>query len=144
MIDLFPNETLIFQWLLFMTAFGALHFGIFRPALRLIQERTERSEGERERAEQLMAHAESLLQVCEQKIAEARTTGLQDRGNRLREGERRGREIIGQAREEIGKDLDKMRHRLETSQREASLHLKQYAEDLGQMIAEKVLERPLS
>lgn len=144
MIDLFPNETILFQWLLFMTALWALHFGIFRPALRLIRERGERTEGERQRAEQLMAHAESLLQACEQKIVEARTTGLKDRENRLREGEGKGREIVGQAREGIGKELDKMRHRLESSQREASLHLKQYAEELGKMIAEKVLERPLS
>lgn len=142
-MDLFPNETVLFQWLLFMTALFALNYGVFRPVMHLIRERKERTEGERAKAEELVKKAESLLAECERRIGEARKAGMEERESRLREAEQAARERIRQVRQEIDKEMGELRESLEQERRKASLQLKQYGETIAREIAEKILERPV-
>ncbi len=142
-MDIFPNETVLFQWLLFMTALVSLNYGVFRPVLHLIRRRREQTEGERRKAEELMKRSEHLLLQCEERLQAARNEGARLREASLREGTEVEKGLLKEARGEIGRKLDEMRIELERQTRTASLHLKQYGEEIGREIAERILERKI-
>jgi len=143
-MTLFPDATIVFQWLLFMTALVVLHYGIFRPILHRIRERQERGERERRKAEALRRVAEGLLAECEQRIAEAHIQGARERERHLAEGETRVREILTGLKRDIDQEMEDLRNRLDREKRQASLELKQYAQGLGREIAEEILGRRLT
>jgi len=140
-MDLFPNETVLFQWFLFVTAFFALHFGVFRPVLHLIRERKELTEGAREKAQELTRRAGELLQDWELKIRGAREKGARDRESLLQEGEARQSEILDAVRAEGTRKLETLRGQLEKKQKEVSLQLRQYGQEMGREIVETLLGR---
>ena len=140
-MDIFPNETVIFQWFLFMTALLALNFGVFRPVLHLIKERRERTAGEKEKAREMMERADRLVSLCQTRLAEARGVGSKMREERLREGEAHGRDLVAKARVVMDQKMEGLRKQLEAETRQAGLQLKQYAQGLGTEMAEKILER---
>lgn len=140
-MDLFPNETVVFQWFLFITALVALNYGVFRPVLHILQERKNRTEGERKKSEELFHRAENLLTECEKKIAEAHKAGAQEREKLLRETSEKERVFLQQRRGEVDKKMEELRSNLGRQYHEASLQLKQYGQKLGHEIAEKVLGR---
>lgn len=143
-MDLLPNETIIFQWLLFMTALMALHYGVFRPVFRLLEERRDRTDGERKKTEQLAARAERLLEQCSQGMNEARVKGIAEREVRLREGEDFQQGEFKKIRAEIQRDLEGLRQDLDRESRNCRLELRGQAQILGREIAEKILERAVS
>ncbi|MBI4373832.1 MAG: ATP synthase F0 subunit B [Deltaproteobacteria bacterium] len=140
-MDLFPNQTVIFQWLLFMTAFFALHFGVFRPVLHLIRQRKDRTSGERERVEQLNQRIETLVAQCTQKLDEGRKAGILERERSLQEAESESRHLIQSVKQEIEKEIDGARSELDRQMRSLSMQVNSYAQELGREIAGKVLER---
>jgi len=142
-MDIFPNETVLFQWLLFIAALLSLNYGVFRPALHLIRRRRERTEGERRKAEELVLRSEQLIEQCEGRLQAARIEGARLREERLREGIGVEKELMREARGEIGRKMEEMRVELEGQTRTASLHLKQYGEEIGREIAERILERKI-
>lgn len=142
-MDIFPNQTVVFQWFLFMTALVALHYGVFRPVLHLLRERRERTAGERQKAEELAQRAALLLAECEKRMMEARGIGSDAREERLREAEQVTRELIQGARQELDKQVEKLKRQIEQEGREASLRLRQYGQEIGKEMAEQILERNL-
>ena len=144
MIDLLPNETIIFQWVIFMIAVVLLHFGIFKPVLRIIQERKLRTSGAKHEAETLQKKAEEMALSCETKMEQARLTGLKKMADVRNAAEKHAEEILKKVRSESEKHLEALRHDIESASLQASLQLKQYARELGQEVASKILERPLA
>lgn len=140
-MDIFPNSTVLFQWFLFMTALFALHLGVFRPTLHLIQERRLRTSGEREKAEELLKRVGLLSDQYEKKMAEARLIGIQEKEERLRNGGEVARDHLREARQRIDSQLEKLRQSLEAQGLQVSLQLKQHAQELGQAIAVKIIGR---
>ena len=111
-MDIFPNETVIFQWFLFMTALLALNFGVFRPVLHLIKERRERTAGEQEKAREMMERADRLVSLCQTRLAEARGVGSKMREERLRAGEALGRDLVVKARIAMDRKIEELRKQL--------------------------------
>ncbi|MBI2082371.1 MAG: hypothetical protein HYT76_02265 [Deltaproteobacteria bacterium] len=124
-----------------MTALFALHFGVFRPVLHLIQQRKDRTSGERERVEQLNQRIETLVAQCDKRLEEGRRTGALEKERLLQEAETASREVIHSVRQEIEKEMEKARTDLDRQARSISLQLKQHAQELGREIASKVLEK---
>lgn len=141
MIDLLPNSTIFYQWVIFMIALATLHFGIFKPVLRIIAERRNRTQGARETAHSLQHRSEEMLAQCEKKIGEAKALGLEKRAAHLQAGEKVKEELLGKTRAEINQQMEKIRHQIEAETREASLQLKQYAQQISHDVASKVLGR---
>ncbi|MBI2500743.1 MAG: ATP synthase F0 subunit B [Deltaproteobacteria bacterium] len=143
-MDLLPNQTLVFQWFIFITAALALHWGVFRPVIRILSLREEKTVGEQERTVQLIKRGERLANDYARKIDEARTLGGRERGSVLREAEEFQRQTLQQAKEEVNRQIESLRLTLEREARQASIELKKYSNEAAQETVEKILERKLS
>lgn len=141
MIDLLPNTTVLYQWLIFMAALFTLHFGIFRPVLRILEARKAKTVGEKEQAKGLEQRSEEILQFCEKKLVEARSLGGREKEERLRAGEKYVQELMKKTRQEIDHKMEEIRQTIEREGKETALQLKQYAQEVSREIASKLLER---
>ncbi len=143
MIDLFPNATIFIQWGLFAVALITLHFGIFRPTLRILRERRLRTEGERETAKSLEIRALELTALCEKKVEEARATGGRKKEEIRAAGEKVVAGLLQKTRGDMEAQMEAMRQTIERESREASMQLKQHAQEIAREIAGKVLGREI-
>jgi len=143
MIDLFPNETFFVQWVIFLIAFFVLRSLVFRPTLRLFEERKRQTEGERVRAEQLVEKTARLIEQVETKLGQARDKGLQQKETLLKEGYDYRNKISQDVRDESQKMMKEVQARIAKEGNVTRAKLREEAQKIGQIIAEKILERPL-
>lgn len=143
MIDLFPNETVLYQWFLFMVALVTLNWGIFRPVLRILEERKKGSSGARAEAKGLEERVMELSAVCEKKLDEARLSGAKKKAEIRQMGERHVEELLKKTRQETDAKMTEVHASIEAQARETSLKLKQYSQELAREITSKVLEREI-
>ena len=143
MIELLPDGTILFQWAIFITAVLTLHFGIFRPTLRILNERKVRSLGEKETAKNLDEKSQEMLVLCEKRIEEARLVGWQKKAELRSSAEKFAEDLLKKTRAELQQKMDETRGQVESESREAAFKLRQEARDLSNRIATKVLEREI-
>jgi F0F1-type ATP synthase membrane subunit b/b' len=139
-IDLMPNPTAIVQWFIFMIAVFTLHFGIFKPTLRLIMARRERSIGARRSAGAMMKKSEEQSLIIEQKIQEARKLGYKKIEEAVHAGEKESERLLAAARDKVGQSLETLRKEIELESKEALLQLRQQSQEISRDIAKAVLE----
>lgn len=141
MIDLLPNETIVFQWVIFMTAVLTLHFGIFRPALKILDERESRTAGAKKEAEESEKKSQEVLAVCEKRVEEAHRTGARKKEEIRATGERYAEDLMKKTRGELERRMEEARQKIEKESKEAALLLKQVVRELSHEMASKILER---
>ena len=141
MINLLPDAAILFQWVIFMIAVFTLHFGIFRPTLKIIEMRRSKTTGAKEKADALSHESESMVAFVEKKMESARLQGLKLREERRMAGNKATEETIKKTRQEIDQKLDALRQDIEKAARQASIQLQQQAHDMAREIASRVLER---
>lgn len=141
MIDLLPNATIAYQWVIFMVAFLVLHFGVFRPTLKIIEQRTSKTAGEKETARALEEESKAMELVYAKRIEEARLEGIRKKDVHRTGGEKYVEDLLKKTRAEIEQDMDRSRSEIDRQSKEAALQLRQQARELGHDIAVKVLER---
>ncbi len=137
------NHTLLIQMLNFIVLIILLNAIIFKPILRILDERKEKVEGTLNEARLLTEKAEELMAEYERKMAEARQQALQmvNEGRLQAIEEQRG--ILARAKEEAEEQLTKLKENIEREKEEASGALERFAQVLSISIAERLLERPL-
>lgn len=143
MIDLSVNETALFQWAIFMIAFLILNFGIFRPVLRILEERKAKTVGEKETALKLNEKSQEMRTVYDKKMEEARLEGIRKKDVLRTSGEKYVDDLLKKTRGETESSMEAARGEIDRQSKEAALQLRQQARDLGREIAVKVLERNL-
>ncbi len=143
MIDLLPNPTIVCQWVLFMVAVFTLHFGIFRPTLRIIQERKNRTEGEKESAHSLESQCHDMTAQVEKRMEEARIMGARKKDERRLAAEKFTEELLKRTRGELEKKMEETRLTVEKESKEAAMQLRQQVRSLAHDITVKVLEREI-
>ncbi|MBI1909699.1 MAG: ATP synthase F0 subunit B [Deltaproteobacteria bacterium] len=143
MIDLFPNATFFVQWALFLIAFLTLRQAVFLPTLKILKARQEKTDGERQRADQLEGETEKMFLQIEAVLAQARTRGLKVKERQRGEATQHQAQVFRRVREAGQRHLQEVQKQVESRGHEVALQLRQYAQQLGRDLAEKVLERPL-
>jgi F-type H+-transporting ATPase subunit b len=117
---------------------------LFRPLRTIIDERERRTGEARAELDDARGVQERRLDEIEQRLKEARREAYEireaaQRAGRIRrdelmaEARQQAHQVVDEARQEIAEDLETARHDLEAE-----------AERLSQMIAERVVGRPLS
>ncbi len=139
MIDL--NATLIIQLVNFLVLMVLLDRILFRPMLRVLQERQERTEGRRRQAETLEAEAESIWADYQAKIREAKAEADRVRTQLIHEAEARRQKLLADAAAEAETQLAKIRAQVRAEADEARKVLEADARTLAQELAERLLER---
>lgn len=129
-------------------AFAALVFPvnalIFKPLFRVLDEREARIEGARARAAEVQVEADALLERYREAIREVREEAERDRRGELEAARREHGSRSDQARADAQGVLEQGRSELDVWLGEARGELRQSAEPLAQLAAERVLGRGLS
>ncbi len=144
MIDLLPNETVLYQWVIFMIAVLTLHFGVFRPTLRILEERKSRTSGAKKNAKELEEKSQEMLTACEKKLEEARLVGVKKKDEIRTVGEKYAGELLKKTRAELERQMEEARQKIDQQAKEASLLLKQSIREIARDLAAKALERGIS
>jgi F0F1-type ATP synthase membrane subunit b/b' len=142
-IELIPDFTIVYQWILFMIAFMALHFCVFRPALHLIDRRRTGTDGAKETADALKIESEKLAAVYEKKLESARLEGIRKKDEIRTSGEKYKEESIKKARAEVERSLEEVRSKIDLESKEATLQLRSKSREMAHEIASKILEREI-
>jgi F-type H+-transporting ATPase subunit b len=117
---------------------------IFQPIFGVLDARTDRIKGARDRSQQLEAEADSVLERYETAIREARAESEATRQGQLATAREEQTNLTQQARGEAENELEQARASLNQSLEEARTTLRANAEDLATAAAEQVLGRVLS
>jgi F-type H+-transporting ATPase subunit b len=139
MISLLPDHTLVIQWLIFVLVLCVLNFGIFRPILKILRERQNKTKGERLRAEEFEKKAAQLTAQYEEELTKARLQGNQERDRLCKEGEQVYSEIVKATRATEEAKLEEIRSDLAQKRQSATTQLEKTAQDMGQEVATMVL-----
>jgi F-type H+-transporting ATPase subunit b len=141
MLKIPPDYTFVVQIVIFVVLWIALKRLWFDPALRVIRERAARSEGTVAEARAIQAEAERLRARHAAALDEARVEAQREMQEVLRAAETEQKRYIAEAREEAHRTLAEMRTRVAEEVAIARRGLRDSAQDVARIVAEKVLGR---
>jgi F-type H+-transporting ATPase subunit b len=133
------NVTLIVQLVVFLTVMLWLSFVLFRPMLRLLEEREKRIEGTRREAERLTTAGGEKSGIIDIRIDEARAQAMEERAALRSQGQKVYQELVDSARHQAQDKLNKARGEIHKAQTEAAAALKRDAEALAALIVKQVV-----
>ena len=137
------DYSLLLQVVNFIILIFLLNFIVFRPILRIIDERKEKTEGTLADARRLMDEAEALLSEYNEKVSDAqqRAVGIINEGRAKAIEEQRV--ALADAKKKAEEHLRLLEERIGKERKEAAQKLSSFAKIFSINIAEKLLDRPL-
>jgi F-type H+-transporting ATPase subunit b len=117
---------------------------LWRPYLRVRDERVARTEGAREKATQLEADAAARTAKVEGALTDARRAALAEMGKLRQEAQAREQQLIAEAQEAARKMLVEARAKLDVAVANEKANLREQTAIIGRQIAEKALGRSMA
>jgi F-type H+-transporting ATPase subunit b len=142
LIDL--DATVFVMLGLFFVAMWVLSRLLWKPYLKVREERVTRVDGYRNDAGRLEAEAAARLRRVEAELAEARRRGSSDRNSARTEAQVREQKIVAEAQAAAQAALAQARTKLDAAYAAERAKLQARAAVLGAEITEKVLGRPVT
>lgn len=130
---------LLWQLLAFALLVFLLYKLLYRPVLRMLDERAERVRKGMEDAAKAREMAERAQEEFEKRIAEARKDGQDIVAQATQMSEKLRQEILDQARSEAEQLIQKERERFTQEREQAMAELKAQVADLSILAAQKVI-----
>ena len=128
---------------LFLLLYVFLRGALFRPVLRLFEEREKRIEGVKVEAREMQEKATAALAQYETFLREARTQGVLEKEALRQEGHRLAREIVDAVRKETAAELAKGKAALHAELATAQAAIDRETAALAQQAATRLLGRPV-
>src|SRR5689334_2884311 len=141
MLKIPPDYTFVVQIALFVALWIVLKRFWFDPALRIVRERAARSDGAIAEARAIQAEAERLRAEHAGALDKVRAEAQHEMQHIVHEAEAEQKRIIGEAREEAQRTITDVRARIAEDVAVARQGLRDSADDLARIVAEKVLGR---
>lgn len=141
-IDVIPG-LLFIQGVIFLFVLWFLSRVLFRPILKILQEREEKTEGFLNQADEAGKRAEKTLEQYNEKFRRAKKEALDLKRKLVLEGTEQKEAIFNQAKKEARGFLEEMRGNIAKEAEATRKTLRQQVESLGQIMAEKALGRSL-
>ncbi len=140
-----PPTLAFWVWIPIFFAFTfVLKSLILEPTQKLLEERDRRTSGAQVEAEQMRDEAAEMQAEFERKLADARHAGNTAGDQVRREAEASEHEILEKARSEAAARVEEVRARIGRETDEARSSLRQDADTLARLVAEKVLGRTVN
>ena len=136
------DRTLLVQIAIFVALWLVLKRLWFDPALRLIRERTARSEGAVKEARAIQAEAERLRAEHAAALDQARGEAQREMHEMVRQAEAEQQRLIAEARADAQRTLTDVRAQVDEEVARARLGLRDSASEIARVVAEKILGRP--
>jgi len=142
LIDL--DMTVFIQLAIFLVASFVASRSLFRPYLRMRDERAAGIEGAREEASAMSAQADAQLADYEAKLASARSRAQDERRSMRAEAGAHEREVLDKTRSEAATALEKAQAEIQTQTEKARGELAPRAADIARAMATKLLGREVA
>lgn len=136
------NITLLIQLTIFLIAMLWLSLLLFRPMLRLLEEREKRVEGTRQEAVALTAANEEKLKGIGIRIDEARALAYEQRRVLRAEGQKIYAETVERARQETQAQVEHAQAEIAAARDRAQATLHNESQRLADAIVARLLDRP--
>jgi F0F1-type ATP synthase membrane subunit b/b' len=145
-IVLWPDwfSMLPFMIALFAALILPLNALLFRPLLRALDLRSERTVGTRERAEKLAASADEILARYEKSVSDVRIEAEQARRSELASARSETAARTASARADAEREIERARNEVSAALAAARNQLRAEAEPLAREAASRVLGRTVS
>jgi len=117
---------------------------LWKPYLRVRDERVARVEGAREKAAKLEADAATRLSRIESALAEARRAGMAENNQMRLVAQEREQQLLAEAQQAAHKLLVQARAQIDATLVTEKAMLQKHTDSLAQQIAEKTLGRRLA
>jgi F-type H+-transporting ATPase subunit b len=133
--------SVLYQIVIFLVVWLILSKVLFRPYLNLLDERERRTTGARHDSGDLEHQGARLKAEYEERIAQARATGVAAKDAIVQEGRQERERLLQQAREEAARTLESARREVQSQlERERALLAAEVAEVARAMVS-KILGR---
>ena len=139
MIEL--NLTLIIQLVIVLSLMAILTQILFKPFLKVLQERRNRIEGAEKKAKDLQQQAEQLIERYREAIASGQAQGAGIRDEIRRTSLAEETEILQKAMDQANRLIQEVKARIAEEARAARADLRLQAQNLSREITEKILGR---
>jgi F-type H+-transporting ATPase subunit b len=139
-IEIVPG-LLIIQGVIFLFVLCFLNKVLFKPILKILQEREERTEGFLNQADQVGEKAEKTLEQYNEKFRQAKKEALELKRKLILEGAEKREAAIDKARKEAQGFLEEMRRNIAEEAEQTKKTLHQQVDAIGQIMAQKALGR---
>jgi F-type H+-transporting ATPase subunit b len=117
---------------------------LWKPYIRVREERVSRVDGYKQEAERLEKEAQTRLARVEAQLAEARRAGSAERGKARAAAQAHEAKLTAEAQAAAQKALNEARAKVEAAMAAERARLNERATALGRQITEKVLGRAVS
>lgn len=132
-------QALLFQLIAFGLLVFLLHRLLYRPILRMLDERAERVRQGMEDAAKAREMAEKAQEEFERRIAEAKKEGQEIVAQATEVSEKVRQDILAQARAEAEQMMQRERERARREREQAMAELQEKVADLSILVAQKLI-----
>ena len=129
---------------MFLLLYVFLRFALFRPVLRVFDEREKRIEGAKAEAKEMQDRAQRALAEYESFLRDARNQGAAEKEALRQQGQQLARDVIDQVRKETAVVLAQGKAELHAELAKAQASIDTEAATLAQQAAERLLGRPVA
>lgn len=138
------NATLLFQIINFIILIFVLDFILFKPILRMHEERERLTSGTRDESKQREEETERVREEYHKKVDEARLNGKARREQLKKEGLVREKEILENARRETTSALKDTQAQIEREMSRAREDIESHIQRIASQVARTILGREVS
>lgn len=138
-INLIPDRTVIPQLFIFLAVTAVLTIFVFRPLLKIMDARREKTGLLEEEAARLVSESESMEREYEETLAAARIDGERTERELVRLGESEAQTIIAGAKEESRRRTARLKDEISKESVGARGRLTSDVDAFADMICQKVL-----
>jgi F-type H+-transporting ATPase subunit b len=137
------DSTLFYQIVNFLLLIYILNVLLYKPILKILDERKKRLQGSEDEIKTLHQTIEQKTAEYEEKIRQAKLEAMSQRNDIQKEGAEEGKKIIDGAKEDIAKMMEDFKVKMAGEMNEARLVLNTQSRAISLEIAEKVLGRSI-
>ncbi|MBI3398910.1 MAG: ATP synthase F0 subunit B [Deltaproteobacteria bacterium] len=138
------NFTLLYQVGGFFILYFILNALLYKPVLKILEERDKNIAGTKKEAEALEAELQKRLLEYKNKLNEAKTKAQEERLRLRQKGLDKEREILENAQKDSQDSLMEAKEKLVKDVKSALTQLKEESKIISKDIAEKILERKVA
>lgn len=140
-VTIVPNTTVVIQIAIILVLMFLLNTLLFKPMMRVLNERRARTVGRRERAAQADSQADTIMKDYQTKVSEARIEADKVRVELVRQGEAERAKITEAASAEAEKAVTEVKAKVAAESVSARQALKAEIDAIARTMAEKIVGR---
>jgi F-type H+-transporting ATPase subunit b len=143
-LQILPDLTLAIQIVLFLFFIWIMNVLLFRPTLKVLEEREQRIDGARSRAAQLEAGVEGAIERHTARVREARGAGEKGRAQLVQEALVEEERIASEGRAQAAETSARIRETIGREAASARVELEAQARQFASLITEQILGRKIA